>query len=519
MEETTPTSDDTNESVMMSRVKYRRATPTDVLPCFELEKAAYSPEEKPSKNELQYRQHHAASYFRVAVVEEDGNEEEDESTIVGFVCSTRCDPLEEDTISMSHKHNGQLLIIHTIVVKEEYRRQGLGSAMLQDYIAKHRSANSTAENPISKVVLFAKQDFLTFFIQSGFSVIRPSANVDGKDQRYYLELSLQTSYQTMNASVERGLNAVLQRSGRECYIVDSFAASPGTGNPAAVVLLPVETNSDKLTGWMQMVAAEFNLSETAFCWPRDQTEPLLTELHWNIRYFSPKVEVPLCGHATLASAAVLYQTIRQDQSFRIIFHAREDTLTMEMSDDSLNDNATLATKISMQFPAKPPRELETLEEQSAVRKMLESAFSCKIEPLYVGISDIGDVLIELTPNDFQEIGYEQLNFKALLEWDGYYRGVIICCQCSENVECEEGEPLSPDFLSRFFGPKAGINEDPVTGSAHCVLGPYFAQKLNREKVIGKQMSERGGIVECWVTQDKVRLTGTAVTTMSGTLWL
>jgi predicted PhzF superfamily epimerase YddE/YHI9 len=151
--------------------------------------------------------------------------------------------------------------------------------------------------------------------------------------------------------------------------------------------------------------------------------------------------------------------------------------------------------------------------------MLECAFSCDLEPLYVGISDIGDVLIELTPTDFQEIGYEQLNFKALLEWDGYYRGVIICCQCPENGDSMVDDSSSPDFLSRFFGPKAGINEDPVTGSAHCVLAPYFSLKLKKEKIIGKQMSERGGIVQCWVTQETVRLTGTAVTTMSGTLWL
>jgi predicted PhzF superfamily epimerase YddE/YHI9/GNAT superfamily N-acetyltransferase len=456
--------------------------------------------------------------------EEEEDEEDDENVMVGFVCSTRCAPMENDTKSTSHKHNGPLLTIHSIVVKEEYRRQGLGRAMLQDYIETLRSANTTAENPISKVILFAKQHLLTFFIQCGFSVIRPSVKVNGKEQRYYLELSLQSTL--------FGTNSLLPRSGNECYIVDSFASTPGTGNPAAVVLLPPETNSDKLAGWMQMVAAEFNLSETAFCWARNQTELESKELHWNIRYFSPKVEVPLCGHATLASAAVLYQTIPQNQSFRIVFHAREDVLTMELAredvltmelaeSESSNDLTPLplTTKISMQFPAKPPRELETREEKSAVRKMLECAFSCDLEPLYVGISDIGDLLIELTPTDFQEIGYEQLNLKALLEWDGYYRGVIVCCQCPENGESKVDDSSSPDCLSRFFGPKAGINEDPVTGSAHCVLAPYFSLKLNKEKIIGKQMSERGGIVQCWVTQETVRLTGTAVTTMSGTLWL
>ncbi len=127
----------------------------------------------------------------------------------------------------------------------------------------------------------------------------------------------------------------------------------------------------------------------------------------------------------------------------------------------------------------------------------------------------------LDADAFHDIGYEKLNFKAVMEWDGYYRGVIVCCSCppSDNGEKNGDDSGSPDFLSRFFGPKAGINEDPVTGTAHCVLGPYFSQKLKSEKVVGKQTSERGGIVECLVTGEKVRLTGTAVTTISGTLWL
>jgi predicted PhzF superfamily epimerase YddE/YHI9 len=219
----------------------------------------------------------------------------------------------------------------------------------------------------------------------------------------------------------------------------------------------------------------------------------------------------------LASAAVLYQTL-PDHKSQTVFHAREDQLIMElaMDDDtpstSSSSSSSNITKISMDFPLKPPRELTTPEEQSAVQTMLESAFSnVDLEPpLYAGISDTGDVLIELTPKTFQSLGYKgSINYQAFLEWDGYTRGVIVCCICEDE---------SSDFLSRFFGPKAGINEDPVTGSAHCVLGPYFAQKLDKKRLIGKQPSERGGIVECLVTPKTIRLTGPAVTTMSGTLW-
>jgi hypothetical protein len=200
--------------------------------------------------------------------------------------------------------------------------------------------------------------------------------------------------------------------------------------------------------------------------------------------------------------------------------------------------SVLTTKISMEFPALPAKELQTREDQVTVRNMLESAFLCPLDTIFLGISDIGDVLVELTPASFQDIGYDldKLNIKALLEWDGYYRGVIVCCACNNNKVVEttntdttnsgapmvpvvKTQPLQPDFLSRFFAPKAGMDEDPVTGSAHCVLGPYFASKLGKEMVIGKQTSERGGIVECWVSPEKVILTGTAVTTMSGTLYL
>jgi predicted PhzF superfamily epimerase YddE/YHI9/ribosomal protein S18 acetylase RimI-like enzyme len=517
-----PTSEEDAIRTILSLLVYRDVSPTDIFQCVQLEKSSYPKGKGASKNDLQYRQHHAARFFRCAVLEND-DEEIDEDEIVGYICSTRSDPLEDDAVSKSHQPGASALTIHSVVVKEEYRRQGLATDMLRHYVDTLRAANATDENPVSKLILYAKGELLTLFVQCGFSVLRPSdISVYGKDQRYLLELQLQPLQPDPKA---------LLASGAECYIVDSFAAAPGTGNPAAVVLLPADFQADSMASWMQIVAAEFNLSETAFCWPRHPAEPSSSaseELHWNIRYFTPKIEVQLCGHATLASAAVLYQSLEHIRGCRIVFHAIEDDLTMELAEslsdenpESWSDENSMRTRISMEFPAKPPKELTTLDDTSAVRMMLKSAFSCDLEPLYVGISDIGDVLIELTPDEFHDIGYEKLNFKALMEWDGYYRGVIVCCSCpaSKNGEKNDGHSGSPDFLSRFFGPKAGINEDPVTGTAHCVLGPYFSQKLKSEKVVGKQTSERGGIVECLVTGDNVRLTGTAVTTISGTLWL
>lgn len=145
--------------------------------------------------------------------------------------------------------------------------------------------------------------------------------------------------------------------------------------------------------------------------------------------------------------------------------------------------------------------------------------------LYLGVDeDGGDLLVELSRDYFLSIGYDYINYSALLEWDGYSRGVILCCQEEESLlvsngqESEdENEEYVVDFLSRFFGPKAGINEDPVTGSAHCTLAPYFASKLDKSTLIGKQMSQRGGVVTCVVEESRVSIIGTALTTVRGSL--
>jgi GNAT superfamily N-acetyltransferase len=426
----------------LSRVQYRIAAPTDIFQCFQLEQ---SWKKSSSKNDLQYRQHHAAPYFRCAVLETD----DDEDDIIGFICSTRLEQLQDIADSTLHRPNGIILMIHSFVVAEEYRRQGVGKLMLENYLKTLRVRKASVENPINEVALYAKAELLTFFLHLGFSVVRPCTAVEGKEQLYLLQINIRSFINPMG----QGTGVVdLARKGNECYVVDSFAAKPGTGNPAGVVLLPPETNSDSLDKWMQTVAAEFNLSETAFCWPQSQQQNSDIERHWNIRFYTPRIEVSLCGHATLASAAVLYQTLQPDPECFIVFHAREDTLKMKLATPSDNSNA-MQTKICMHFPSKPPKQLTLREEKSAVQKMMEAAFSCNIEPLYIGISDIGDVLIELTPELFRKIGYERINYKSLLQWDGYFRGVIICCvnDGERMIDDETTKSLFPDFLSRFFG--------------------------------------------------------------------
>eukprot|EP00526_Cylindrotheca_closterium_P011732 CAMPEP_0113627654 /NCGR_PEP_ID=MMETSP0017_2-20120614/14324_1 /TAXON_ID=2856 /ORGANISM="Cylindrotheca closterium" /LENGTH=489 /DNA_ID=CAMNT_0000537921 /DNA_START=51 /DNA_END=1517 /DNA_ORIENTATION=- /assembly_acc=CAM_ASM_000147 len=483
---------DTEES-LLSRIKCRPAQPTDILQCLRLEKS-WNP--SATKNDLQYRQHHAAPFFRCTVLEGD----DDEDIIVGFICGIRIDEFrdQDSQKAIAHRPLGTILMIRSMVVAEEHRREGLGTHMLTDYL--EFVCGDSLKHPVSEVAIVAKQDYFNFFLTSGFSIMRPLTLINGKDQQYLFQKSLEFKR---------------KKNGRECYIVDSFAAKAGTGNPAGVVLLPEDSDEKVLSNWMQTVAAEFNLSETAFCWPRAASECSSSELHWNIRFYTPTVEVALCGHATLASAAVLYQILPNSSQSRIVFHALEDQLTMKLAKNADN-NSLRQRKICMEFPAKPPIEITANKEKAIISKMMKEAFSCKLEPLYVGLSEIGDILVEVTRESFGNIGFENLNYSALLEWDGYSRGIIVCS--ANNTGTSDKKEGNSDFVSRFFGPKAGINEDPVTGSAHCALGPYFASKLGKDSVVGKQMSARGGFVECVISDESVQLTGTAITAMSGVLW-
>jgi PhzF family phenazine biosynthesis protein len=540
----------------LSHLEYRKASPTDILKCVEIVKSSTIVFTPPiagtsCKNALQYRQHHAAPYFRCAIYGYEGQEEYDEDHIIGFVTGLRLSRIQDDSDLAStrpHDPSGPILAIRSVVIRDEYRDRGLALDMMKQYLHEVQKENEISlEHPISKVTLLCHQAFLIFYLECGFSVLRvakvneTTTEQGGESNEpwqplYYLEKRL---LPPPTAVYENRRRASHQRE-LNCYIVDSFAMAPGEGNPAAVVLLPADFDPRMKCKWMQLVAAEFNLAETAFCWPKgsdndgSQGDEIISSLtgkkesHWNIRYYTPTVEMPLCGHATLASAAVLYQTLIPRlllPSTAIVFHASEDVLTMRLADEDAS--SAKLSKVSMDFPSKPPTELSTRDEKATVRNMLKCAFSVDLEPLFVGLSEMGDLLVELNHEAFNEIGYDSVNYKAFFEWDGYYRGLAVCCiappetpgeDSTDNVsDLGKNSELQIDFLSRFFCPKAGINEDPVTGSAHCTLGPYFSEKLGKRKVIGRQMSERTGIVECLVTPDIVTLTGTAITTMNGRL--
>ncbi|WP_182864646.1 PhzF family phenazine biosynthesis protein [Stieleria mannarensis] len=255
--------------------------------------------------------------------------------------------------------------------------------------------------------------------------------------------------------------------------VDAFADRPFSGNPAAICLLDAARDAE----WMQNVAAEMNLSETAFVVPTGHPN----EFH--LRWFTPALEVDLCGHATLAAAHVLIEQGRVAASQSISFQTRSGCLSCTSD----------GTSITMDFPATPP----TGQIDSATVSDLQNALGVATEFVAKSREDIF-VVVDSEPT----LRAAAPNFDRLAQIET--RGVILTAASTTP---------GIDFVSRFFAPQSGINEDPVTGSAHCCLAPYWSDQLGRTSLIGYQASPRGGVVHTQVDGDRVRLTGQAVTVM------
>jgi len=256
------------------------------------------------------------------------------------------------------------------------------------------------------------------------------------------------------------------------YQVDAFTSRPFAGNPAAVCLLPAPAGE----AWMRDVAREMNLSETAF---------LVRQADgFNLRWFTPTVEVELCGHATLASAHILWETgvLKPDEQAR--FYTLSGLLTAEPCGEW----------IELDFPAKPEEPATPWDE--LVRGL-------DITPRYVGKSQF-DFLVEADSE--QTVRSLAPDFTLLKRVKA--RGVIVTARA---------ETREFDFVSRFFAPGAGVDEDPVTGSAHCVLGPYWAKHLCKTEFVAYQASARGGVVKVRLVGNRVKLGGQAVTVMRGEL--
>jgi PhzF family phenazine biosynthesis protein len=260
--------------------------------------------------------------------------------------------------------------------------------------------------------------------------------------------------------------------------VDAFTERPFAGNPAAVCLLEKPRDAS----WMQLVAREMNLSETAFLLRRDDSGE-----DFHLRWFTPTVEVDLCGHATLASAHALWEDgcLLPDATAR--FHTRSGVLTATKKD----------AWIEMDFPATPAAAIGRVP-------ALESALGVK-EPRFTGRPRF-DYLIEVGAEE--EVRALRPDFAALRHIQ--VRGVIVTSRAGPAAS-------GYDFVSRFFAPGSGIDEDPATGSAHCCLGPYWKERLGRDNLVGYQASARGGFVRTHCSGDRVLLSGQAVTVLRAEL--
>lgn len=258
------------------------------------------------------------------------------------------------------------------------------------------------------------------------------------------------------------------------FVVDAFTNHPFAGNPAAVVPLPA-WRDDR---WHQSVAMEMNLSETAFFVP--------DEAGFRLRWFTPKVEVDLCGHATLATAKVISHLGIVDGGRDIVFASRSGELVARAAGE----------RIELDFPIKP-------EQPAEPPPGLIEALG--VAPRYVG-KNAFDYLIEVESEAV--LRSMAPDFKRLVAIG--CRGIIVTARSDDP---------SFDFVSRFFAPAAGIDEDPVTGSAHCCLADYWGRRLGKTRMVGYQASSRGGVVHVETRGDRVLLGGQAVIVAEGELLL
>ena len=259
------------------------------------------------------------------------------------------------------------------------------------------------------------------------------------------------------------------------FQIDAFTDSAFQGNPAAVCLLD---GRDVDAAWMQNVGAEMNLSETAFLQRQDG------EHDWSLRWFTPTIEVALCGHATLAAAHALLEEGLLPPGGTARFHTKSGLLTTKHC----------GIFIEMDFPAKVAEPSEPPE------GLIEGLGA---HPMHVARNEF-DYLVEMaSEDDIRSLKPDHAMLRRLP-----VRGVIVTSRAS-----------TPgfDFVSRFFAPGSGVDEDPVTGSAHCALAPFWAPRLGKTEFTAYQASPRGGVLRVTLAGDRVTLAGRAITVLRGDL--
>ncbi len=264
---------------------------------------------------------------------------------------------------------------------------------------------------------------------------------------------------------------VMQFMKTAVYLVDAFTDRPFSGNPAAVCVMPRPRDD----AWMQDIAREMNQSETAFVHHE-------TESYYRLRWFTPVAEIELCGHATLASAHILWEAAYVRPGEKVVFETLSGALTAKRHDHS----------IALDFPAEPAAE---------VMAPLDLRKALGLKPSFIGRNRM-DYLVEVESEDV--LRALKPDYAAIRNIDA--RGIIVTARSASS---------DYDFVSRFFAPAVGIDEDPVTGSAHCCLGPYWQAKLGKNDLVGYQASARGGVVRVRLDGSRALLTGQCVTMYRG----
>lgn len=260
--------------------------------------------------------------------------------------------------------------------------------------------------------------------------------------------------------------------------IDAFTDRPFGGNPAAVCILAEAADAD----WMQAIAAEMNLSETAFLYP--------IEDGYHLRWFTPAAEVDLCGHATLATSHALWSQGYLATTQEARFQTRSGLLTAQQAEGW----------ITLNFPSNPAQPIPAAPE---LLKSLRGQM-----PAYTG----------------QSSGETESMILVELESEAHVRSlqpdfpILKTLPVLGLIATAPADDPSVDFASRFFAPAVGIDEDPVTGAAHCVLAPYWQEKLGKSALAARQISQRGGVLKVECQGDRVLISGQAVTVMQGVIW-
>lgn len=409
-----------------------------------------------------------------------------------------------------HDPEGESLCIHSVVIDNNYQRQQLGVFLIQKYLQFQ-----SIFPRIHQCLLLAHHDKLRLYEKVGFVSKGPSKVIHGAEEWiemvYRFGSSIRSHCSSMVSNIHVNAFTLLNPSLTKLY----------TGNPAAVVVLPYHNTPVVVNNiedgypsseWCQLLAKENNLSETAFILPRNDGT-------FTIRWWTPGNEVALCGHATLASAKVLfaenYVPLKQRT---LIFHSRSGTLYATKEKDNY---------IELNFPVEALVPMDTHSaEYKAVQTSLSKAFAIPTDDiLYIG-KNAWDIITEITTSSFHTLNFSGINIDEINTID--CRGIAVTCQGTETVTTENFDPENPPatttvsnetntpcghFLSRWFGPRVAVPEDPVTGSAHCALYPFWEQKFVSSTsssmntmspwLLAYQASPRGG--QLWIHRKNNRI--------------